>query len=258
MSKITYGIKCCIRYEDRLNACLETWAKDEDVLLSTDLVEQDLVEKYDSLTRKTKRLFATTTFTPGNWFMYADDDTYVNTDALGLFCEHLDSSKITVIGKGCMPCPAKTKKFVSSEANAIKMKNVPKHTLFQGGAGTLLSYSACIMIQTMIWAGRAPETDLYLAEDQWLTATIGSYTHLMSTYLGNKKTVQWGGRGLIMNPGELPIEERFQTTQKNNKGWEQAIENVATGKAYTLHHVLPDDMRLIHARYNAFCMGNPD
>lgn len=257
MSKISYGMKTCLKYQDRTQACIDTWCQGQDVVLSTDLTTQDVADGYDGLTRKTHRFFGTHTFTPGNWFLYADDDTFVNTKALEKFVETLDSSQIVVLGRGCMPCPAKTKRSGSPSIDNLKQP-IPKHIIFQGGAGTLLSYPACLMIQLMIWSGKAPEHQLYLAEDQWLTACIGSYAHLMSTYLGSKKTIRWGGKAKkvtrVDDNGE-PIlnrkgkevqdgeEEMFQTIFN-----EKSIERVVKGEAVTLHHVLPDDMHSIYQR----------
>lgn len=50
--KIKFAIKTCLKNKHKLEACMSTWTKDQDVFVLNDVTEQDVINGHDFLTNK--------------------------------------------------------------------------------------------------------------------------------------------------------------------------------------------------------------
>jgi len=224
MADITYCIKTCNKFKDtRLKACLETWAKDVDPFILGDATELDVLEGHDNLTKKLRRYFLCNPFTPGNFLMLVDDDTYVNVPALKEFVSTLDPWLARSYGRGIMP----TQQFVKYSRPGPAVGIQPKLSCNQTCSGVLISYPMIQAIQMVCWMKRDP--DFIFADDQWLSATIGTAKHLSAVHFGKP----------IYREVSAPDKFLAKSTKQGN-------ELIASGSAFSLSCETEERMRLVH------------
>lgn len=93
--KFCYVVTTCERYDDKKRAVLETWGKNVNLICLTDDMSQ--VKGYESCPHKYKHFF-THVDTDADWFIFADDDCYVNTNLIEDFLRTVTHTDACILG----------------------------------------------------------------------------------------------------------------------------------------------------------------
>lgn len=180
---VIYVIKTCNKNVQRQEACSKTWLMNVDpsnVFWNGDTNEHDIERGYVGVAEKFERFMINHSFNELNWYMFVDDDTYVNVDSLQSWTSTLDIKKLLCFGYLLSPCPQPT---------SLGRAWTNKHKVLQGGAGILMSGRLCLYLQKTIKTtdsrvaksvqddelimktpceGKPPCSCLFCADDQWI------------------------------------------------------------------------------------------
>lgn len=263
---VIYIVKTCNKNIERQKACSKTWLTNVDplnVFWNGDIDEHDVQRGYVGVAEKFERFILNHHFSEQNWYMFVDDDTYINVNVFESWVlTSLNIKKLLCFGYLLSPCPQPT---------SLGRAWNNKHAVLQGGAGILMSGRLCLVIQKMIrkvpsriakniqddelimktqCQGKPPCSCLFCADDQWILLQVRQIEKKSNTKIVFDSPVSTivpsiNKKGKNINKKIGSFFPNWQPNRANSfyrENKQLYIDIFLSGKVFTLSNLSPQGM----------------
>jgi hypothetical protein len=203
--KLTYVVFSCDKYKDRLDAIKETWGSSRELIVLGDELAPG--KGYESCPYKYVEFFRT--FEPAHdWYVFVDDDTYVNTEVFERWLNEQDATGVAAHGLFKLYHYGLHPELISGAHTLRKQLTFPV-----GGAGFALSLGAVKVLKEYVIAHKS------------LPLAYNSDTTM----------------GIWMTEARINGTYNDRFVRHANK-----LGNVVAGNTFTCHQITPQHMRDLH------------